>query len=199
MNPLFTIGHSSHTTEAFLGLLALHRINAIADVRSQPYSRRFPHFSRQALEPVLAAAGIQYVFLGRELGARRDEHDCYLHGAVSFDLVAASPLFAAGLARLQEGVLKYRVALLCAEKDPLDCHRTILVARHAARFAKVTHILADGALETHEDAERRLLDRYEWSDPDMFRSHEDRLANAYVRRGAEIAWVEEKTESFNEP
>jgi len=199
MNPLFTIGHSAHSMEAFLQLLLDHRIEAVADVRSQPYSRHFPWFSRQALELALKSAGIHYVFLGRELGARRDEPECYVDGAVSFDLVAATPAFATGLARLHEGLLKYRVALLCAEKDPLDCHRTILVARHAARFAKISHILADGGLESHEAAENRLLQRYEWSEPDMFRSREKRLAGAYTRRGAEIAWVEVKTESSNEP
>jgi len=198
MNPLFTIGHSSHAIEAFLALLALHQIDVVADVRSQPYSRRFLHFSKQALQPSLEAEGIYYVFLGRELGARRDERECYIDGTVSFDLVATSPVFASGLARLQEGLLKYRVALLCAEKDPLDCHRTILVARHAARFAKVSHILADGTLESHEKTERRLLERYELSEHDMFRSQENQLANAYARRGREIAWSELKTESANE-
>jgi uncharacterized protein (DUF488 family) len=190
MNPLFTIGHSAHSIEAFLQLLLDHRIEAIADVRSQPYSRHFPCFSRQALELSLKGAGIHYVFLGRELGARRDERECYVGGAVSFDLVAAAPSFASGLARLQEGLLKYRVALLCAEKDPLDCHRTILVARHAARFAEVSHILANGDLETHKELEGRLLNRYELSEGDLFLSKDARLASAYKRRGQEIAWVE---------
>jgi len=199
MNPLFTIGHSSHAMDVFLALLALHQIDVVADVRSQPYSRRFPHFSNQALVQSLRAAGVHYVFLGRELGARRDERECYIDRTVSFDLVATSPVFTSGLARVHEGLLKYRVALLCAEKDPMDCHRTILVARHAARFAKVSHILANGALESHEETEDRLLERYEWSEPDMFRSQENQLANAYTRRGREIAWSEMKTEAANEP
>lgn len=199
MNPLFTIGYSSHAREAFLVLLALHRIDAIADVRSQPYSRRYPHFSKQALELSLAEAGIHYVYLGRELGARREERECYVDGAVDFDLVANLPLFASGLARLQADLLKYRVALLCAEKAPLDCHRTLLVARHAARFAEISHILVDGTLEPHEKTERRLLERYAWDDPDMFCSRENQLSKAYARRGAEIAWSEVKMESSNEP
>lgn len=176
----------------FLHVLALHQINVIADVRSQPYSRRYPHFSKQALELSLAEAGVHYVYLGRELGARRGERECYVDGAVDFDLVANLPLFASGLARLQADLLKYRVALLCAEKDPLDCHRALLVARHAARFAEISHILADGTLEPHTKTERRLLEQYEWDDPDMFRPRENRLAKAYARRGAEIAWSDVK-------
>jgi len=190
MIPLFSIGHSSLEMETFLMLLALHRIEAVADVRSQPYSRRFPRFSRLALEPVLGAAGIHYAFLGRELGARREEKACYVGGAVCFDRVAASPAFASGLARLREGIVRYRIALLCAEKDPLDCHRMVLVARHAARFADVFHILADGALESHEKTEQRLLQRYAQNEADLFLSRENRLADAYARRGVEIAWVE---------
>lgn len=173
----------------FLQLLASHQVEAIADVRSQPYSRRFPWFSKQALNASLRAVGIRYVFLGRELGARPDERECYVDGAVSFGLVARSAAFASGLARLQNGLSSYRIALLCAEKDPLDCHRTILVARHAARFAPISHILADGALEPHEQTERRLLERYGWNEPDVFRSSENRLARAYARRESEITWV----------
>ena len=178
---------------AFLRLLASHQIGAIIDVRSQPYSRRFPQFSKQVLESSLRTAGVHYVFLGRELGARRDERECFVNGAVSFDLVAASPLFASGLKRLQEELKKHRISLLCAEKDPLDCHRTILVARHAARFAEVHHILADGTLEPQEQTECRLLQRYDRSEADMFLPHENRLAEAYLRRGAEIAWIGENS------
>ena len=190
MNPLFSIGHSAHSIEAFLQLLTHNQIEAVADVRSQPYSRTFPCFSQQPLELSLKSVGIHYVFLGRELGARREERECYLGNTISFDLVAATPAFARGIARLQEGLIQYRVALLCAEKEPLDCHRTILVARHAACFAKISHILADGRLEAHEETENRLLERYGWSEDDMFRSHESRLAAAYARRGSEIAWTE---------
>jgi uncharacterized protein (DUF488 family) len=194
MNPLFTIGHSSHSPEAFLHLLARHGVEAVADVRSQPFSRRFPSFSRPALEPALKAAGLAYVFLGRELGARREERACYVGEAVSFDLAAALPAFRSGLERLREGLLKYRVALLCVEKDPLDCHRSILVGRHAARFADVRHILADGTLEPHSALEERLLNRFGWDAGDLFLPAPERLAAAYVRRGAEIAWKGENGE-----
>lgn len=153
-----------------------------------------PCFSRPALESALKAVRIHYVLLGRELGARRLERECYIGNTVSFDLTAASLSFANGLARLRDGLSRYRIALLCAEKDPLDCHRTILVARHMAEFVKINHILSNGRLETHDETENRLLERYEWKEDELFRSREDRLAEAYARRGCEIAWVESETE-----
>jgi len=189
---LFTIGHSSHEMEPFLRLLAMHRVDAVADVRSQPYSRRYARFSREALAEKLVGAGIRYAFLGRELGARREESECYVGNAVCFDRVAALPLFASGLARLKKGLASYRIALLCAERDPLDCHRTILVARHAARFATVSHILPDGALETHAEAEERLLQQYGRGETELFTSREHRLTEAYTRRAAEIAWSNDR-------
>ncbi len=92
--------------------------------------------------------------------------------------------------RLEKGIQEYRIALLCAEKDPLDCHRTILVSRHATRFTKVAHIWADGRVESHEDAESRLVARYGINPDDWFRTQEEILAEAYKRRGEEIAYVE---------
>ncbi len=175
-------------------LLALHRIEAIADVRSEPYSRRFPHFSTGNLKPELEAAGIRYVFLGEELGARRKEKAGYAGDAVCFDRVAALPAFASGLARLREGTSRYRIALLCSEGDPLDCHRMVLVARHASRFANIFHILADGSLESHVQAEQRLLQRQARSEADLFLSSEERLVDAYTKRGVEIAWIENSRE-----
>ncbi len=191
MNPLFTIGHSTHELPAFLQLLQRHGITELADVRSQPYSRHTPWFSRESLEQALKVAGIRYVFLGRELGARRDESDCYVKGKVSYERIAAAAAFREGLARLREDAKTQRVALMCAEKDPLDCHRTILVARHAAAFAEVLHIRADGTLETHPEAQQRLRKRYGLLESDLFQPPEAQLAEAYARRGEEIAYVEE--------
>jgi uncharacterized protein (DUF488 family) len=192
MNPLFTIGHSTHELPRFLDLLRAHGIQEVADVRSQPYSRHTPWFSRDTLERALKLEGIRYVFLGRELGARRDERDCYIAGKVSYDRIAQAAAFRAGLARLQQDTATTRVALMCAEKDPLDCHRTILVARHAAAFAQVFHIRADGTLEAHTALEHRMRRLYGLFDSDLFLPPEAQLTEAYTRRGEEIAYVEEQ-------
>lgn len=147
---VFTIGHSNHTIEHLLSLLREHSITAIADVRSTPYSRWNPQFRKKALAQALQEAGIAYVWLGRELGGRPDDPTCYVNGRVSYERVAATEVFQEGLDRVIAGVEDYRIALLCAEKDPNKCHRTLLVAKELdARDVVVQHILADGALEEH--------------------------------------------------
>ena len=157
---LFTIGHSNHPIAHFLALLQQHAIAALADVRSVPYSRRHPQFSRGPLAQSLAADGIDYLFLGDELGARPKDPACYVDGAVDYDRIAARPAFAAGLARVRAEVGMRRVALMCAEREPLDCHRVMLVCRHLrGGDPAIAHILADGTLDPHEALERRLVER----------------------------------------
>lgn len=188
MKLLFTIGHSTHDFDQFLALLKQHEIEVVADVRSQPYSR-FPWFSRPALEKTLKEAGIRYVFLGLELGARRDERECYIGPRADYELIARTPAFEAGMERLRTGVEGYRIALMCSEREPLDCHRTVLVCRYAKEFAEICHIHADGHLEGHEDAEIRMMSRYTSAEGDLFRSRIELLNEAYKRRGEEINYV----------
>lgn len=190
MNPLFTIGHSTHDFPTFLRLLKQHEIGVVADVRSRP-SSRFPWFSRDALEKGLKANGVRYVFLGTELGARREERECYIGPRADYRLIAQTAAYQRGIERLRNGVSRYRIALMCSEREPLDCHRTILVCRHAKEFANIFHIRADGRLESHEEAEARLLSRYFSGDHDFFRGEAEMLDEAYLRRGEEINYVDE--------
>lgn len=192
MNPIFTIGHSTHELPRFLALLRQHQIQELVDVRSQPYSRHTPWFSREPLDHALKTAGVTYVFLGRELGARREESGCYVGGKVNYDLIAATASFHAGLDHLRHDAAQRRLALMCAEKEPLDCHRTILVARYAITFTPVFHILADGSLEAHADAELRLRRLYGLGEADLFQPPEAQLAEAYARRGGDIAYAEDE-------
>src|ERR1700733_10047901 len=165
---IFTIGHSTHTLEYFLSLLTKHGIQAVGDVRSVPYSQRNPQFNREPLMQRLRAADIAYVFLGKELGARSDNSGCYIDGKVQYNYLAKEPAFLQGLGRLRKGIESHRVALMCAERDPLACHRTILVCR-ALRSPdlEIDHILADGAVETNVAAEKRLMLMLNLH-PDMF-------------------------------
>lgn len=119
---LYSIGHSNHSIERFLELLGQHGIEAIADVRSSPYSRHSPQFNREVLEIALKEREIAYVFLGMELGARRHEQDCYTDGRVDYERIPATEAFQHGISRLIDGASRMRVAMLCAEKDPLTCH-----------------------------------------------------------------------------
>ena len=186
---VFTIGHSTHPQERFIALLHQHGITALCDVRSTPYSRVNPQFNREDLKEALRRSGIKYVFLGKELGARSEDPAFYEHGRVQYDRLAHSDLFRRGLERVQEGMKKYRLALMCAEKEPLDCHRTILVARHLAALGfDVRHIHADGKLESHADALSRLARMLNLPEHDMFHSREELLADAYRRQEERIAY-----------
>ena len=185
---IFTIGHSTHTLERFIELLKLHAITAIGDVRSKPYSRMNPQFNREGLSKQLAIAGVSYVFLGRELGARSEDPSCYEDGRVQYGLLAQTELFRQGIGRVRDGMTKYRLALMCAEKEPLDCHRFILVARQlAAAGIPVQHILADGSLESQAGLADRLRRELDLPECDLFRSPEDVLSDAYRIQESRIA------------
>jgi len=187
---LFTIGHSNHPLDAFLGLLRQHSIQVLVDVRSSPYSSRLPQFNREPLKAALKAAGVRYLFLGEELGARRSERNCYVDGVARYDRIAKTPAFQSGIERVTRGIQKYRSALMCAEKDPLDCHRTILVCRHLRDVAQIQHIRADGSLESHEEAENRLMAAERIPTDDLFTPPEQLLARAYDQRGGKTAYRE---------
>ena len=185
---VLTVGHSNHTLEAFVALLLQHGVTALADVRSAPYSRFNPQFNRKALDASLEAVGIRYVFMGRALGGRPDDPSCYEDGRVRYDRLAKTPLFREGLERIVDGAERQRIALMCAEKEPLDCHRTILVGRSLAeRGVAVAHILADGALEPHDETMARLLDSAGLPRQDLLQSREQLIEEALAHRERRIA------------
>ncbi len=201
---LFTIGHSNLSVEAFLLLLQQHGITAVVDVRSRPFSRYLPHFNQSEIKASLSSVGIQYVFLGKELGARPEDLSCYdLSGKALYERIAATPLFSEGIQRLLKGAASYKVSLMCAEKDPITCHRTILVCHKLKDFnVQINHILSDGNLESHQDLEARLLNKFNKGKkndqpiqlslfelpPDVKNDIID-LESAYYRHGLEIAYV----------
>jgi uncharacterized protein (DUF488 family) len=204
MNPLFTIGHSNHSPEKFVELLEYRGITALADVRSLPYSRYLPHFNQPALKTLLPQAEIRYVFLGAELGARPDNPDCYVEGKALYEKIAATDNFQKGLQRLLKGANDYRIALMCAEKDPLTCHRAILICQHLLSFnLEIGHIHSNGELEYHEQLEERMLEAQGLQDPEPvsqlslfpepskpYLDRPTRLRQAYQQQGEKIAYVE---------
>lgn len=192
---LFTIGHSNHSLDRFIELLRAHRIDAIGDVRSSPYSRYCPHFNQAALKASLERAGVAYLFLGKELGARPDDASCFVNGRVSYARLAERPAFRDGVARVRQIATTQRLALLCAEKDPLTCHRMILVCRHLrAPDLTIQHILADGSLEENEATERRLYRSLRLA-PNLFESEPEIIAQAYERQAKRIAYAKEEADS----
>ncbi|MFM9842409.1 MAG: DUF488 family protein [Dongiaceae bacterium] len=158
MTTVYTIGHSNHPRERFAALLRGAEITALADVRSTPFSRRHPQFSKPVLAAALRQEGIAYAYLGEELGGMRKDPALLRGGAPDYDKIAATESFQHGLDRVIDGAGRHRIALMCAEREPLDCHRFLLVSRHLAlRGTRINHILGDGSIEAHDDTLRRLL------------------------------------------
>lgn len=185
---IFTIGYSSFLLEVFLNTLIKYNITAIADVRSQPYSQFKPEFNRENLKEKLSKYNIAYVFLGEECGARIDDQKFYTNGKVDFSLVAKNPIFKKGLDRIKKGMEKFIIALMCTEKDPITCHRTILVCRNLLSAGiDIKHILSNGRVEEHKESEQRLMRLFNLNNQDMFRSEKQRIEYAYSRQGEKIA------------
>jgi uncharacterized protein (DUF488 family) len=188
---LYTIGHSNHEIATFIDLLERHDVKLVADVRSSPYSGYNSQFNREPLSAALRSRGLEYLFLGRELGARRDEPECYVDQKVKFPLVARLPLFRQGIDHLRQTIVGSRTALLCAEKDPLACHRAILICRYLRKDdIDIRHILEDGVAEQNADAESRLLALLKMPSRSLFQSKDELIEEAYDRQGDKIAFVD---------
>jgi hypothetical protein len=190
MKEIYTIGHSNHSIEHFLNLLKKHNVTALCDVRSHPYSKHNPQFNSDSLKQALKDNNIAYVFLGKELGARSNDSSCYeSDGKVQYARIAQTAVFKEGINRLNKGMASYRIALMCAEKVPMTCHRTILICRHLrADDMKIKHILEDGCLETQQEMEQRLMESFKLSEQDFFATPEQLIERAYDMQGEKIAY-----------
>jgi uncharacterized protein (DUF488 family) len=197
---IFSIGHSNHSIDKFLSLLENAEINMVVDVRSAPFSRMFPQFNQETLKISLSDASIGYLFLGDQIGGRSNDPDDYLDGQVLYKALANKEAFKTGIERLKEGSAKYRIALMCSEKEPLDCHRTLLVSQTlASSDIAVCHIHADGTVEAHGDALMRLLSLHNLSSPDLFSDDTGRVQEALTLQEKKIAYqIPKPTESREE-
>ena len=185
---LLTIGHSNLSAERFLTLLQQAGVGLIADVRSVPFSRRFPWFSGKALAEALARDTISYLPFGDTLGGRPREGSLYCEGIADYGAMAARPDFRGGLDRVIDEARGRCLCLMCAEREPLDCHRCLLVARALAEPGlRLGHILSDGAIEPHAATEDRLLALTHKTGADLFEDGGARLADAYRRRARAVA------------
>ncbi len=174
-----TIGHSNYPIERFVDLLKAGGVQVLVDVRSTPYSRRFPQFGRERLAARLAIDGILYRYEGGALGGKPKDGG-------SYDDLASRPEFSDALDRLIAGAADTTLCLMCAEREPLDCHRTVLVSRRLAeRGCEIEHLLADGRQEPHAVLEEKLLAASGDGVPDLFTTVEHRatlLAHAWTAR-----------------
>lgn len=193
MSTFFTIGHSNHSVPKLLELLQANEIETVVDVRSSPYSRLHPQFNREPFAIALKRSGLTYEFMGATLGGRSDDPSCYRNGRVDYEIVAKTGYFIRGLQSLIEVGTTTRAALLCAEREPIECHRTLLVSRRLSESGfEVQHVHADGSLEAHQDAVRRLVEMA-GGQPDQFdllRTQADVEAEAYARQANRVGYVD---------
>jgi len=191
MNKIHTVGHSTHTAEQFVSLLTMHKITAVCDVRSQPYSKFNPQFNKENLRYELKKSEIAYIFFGKELGPRSDNPAHYKDGKVQYRLLAETELFRQGLMRIKEGMKSYSIALMCAEKDPLMCHRMILISRYLRSDAEIFHILDDGTLENNRVSEKRLMAMFGIVQELFDSSIEFAVQRAYNKQSEKIAYTQQ--------
>lgn len=197
-NTLFTIGHSTQSIEEFINLLRLHSINCVVDVRSTPYSQYASQFNETEIKSALKTADIQYIYMGKEFGARRDNRALYRNdGKLDFTKVPYDVDFKKGIDRIKDGLTQgFNIAFMCTEKDPQDCHRCILVGRvfHETLGINVENIKIDGELVNQSDIEKILVERYfpDRGQVSMFSSdnktEQEYIDESYKRRGQEIAY-----------
>ena len=195
MGQLYTIGHSNYPVEHLIDLLQKYQMDYLLDVRSTPYSRYAPQYNTDVLKKKLEENGIRYAPMGNYFGARQSNMEFYPNGYLDFELFRESELFKKGLDNVLLGLEQYNIALMCTEKDPIECHRTIMVARGFELIGvNVQHILHDGHCMTQEEINRRLLDMYfpERGQLSLFaadnKSDEDYLNEAYRMRNREIGY-----------
>jgi uncharacterized protein (DUF488 family) len=197
---LFSIGHSNIAAERLVALLRANGINAIADVRTAPYSRFFPWFSAKTLAPLLAKENIGYLPCGTDLGGRPRDETLYCDGIADYEAMAHAGEFQTALERLIAESAERRICMMCTEREPLDCHRCLLLARElAARGMTIGHILQDGTIESHAATEERLL-TLAGEDSGLFATGNlstarlgERLAAAYRHRARAVAYRKDKS------
>ena len=170
-----------------MALLKGAGVSLIADVRSVPVSRRFPWFSGRTLAERLAGRDIAYVALGDALGGRPRDPALYCDGVADYGAMAATDEFRAGIERVTDEMRHHGVCLMCAEREPLDCHRCLLVGRALARKGvRIGHILVDGNIEPQAATEERLM-ALTGGKADLFADRPQRLDEAYQRRARKVA------------
>lgn len=188
---LYTIGHSNRSAEDFLSLLRRFQISVLADVRSSPFSRYCPHFNKEPLETFLLKKGIIYRFLGEELGGRPKDRSCYRENRVSYDFLREKDFFRRGIEKLLGWLTEgHNTALLCSEKDPLECHRFLFISRYLAASSQIDirHILREDCVETQQKAEERLL-KLTKTHADLFEQDYQHLLDvAYDKQSVRISY-----------
>ena len=160
---VFTIGHSDHSFDRFKALIDPYEVEELIDVRTSPYSQWAPDFNREKLEMDLEDADIDYTYLGGALGGRPISLDLYDEDWIAdYELMSATEDFDDAIDQVKRVAEERVVCLLCSERQPEDCHRTLLVAEAlVSREISVYHILETGKPIEHEKLVGRLMADYQ--------------------------------------
>lgn len=162
LNEVYTIGYTAFSYKKFLKIILEYNISCIIDVRSNPYSKQYPEYNKEYFEKTLKKEKILYRNYKYEFGARQDNRCFYSkEGHIDFLKFIKSDIFYRGVEKLQKGIdMKYRFVLMCAEKNPINCHRSIMLGKGFKDYGfNVKHITVNGII-TQEDIEAQLLDIY---------------------------------------
>ena len=189
MNTLYTIGYSSYDISHFISILKKQQIKALVDVRSIPYSKFAPDYNTDNIKKILENNSIYYLNFGDGLGARTKIEECYQNNIAQYSLISKTPMFKEYTKRIISGLEKFNIVLLCAESDPLKCHRDIMICRYLKKYINnISHILQNEIIEDNTQPEIRLLREYNLEQEDFFSNYIDRLNEAYDLRSNEIQY-----------
>lgn len=162
MKDMYTIGYSSFKIEEFIDVLKKYKITCLIDVRSNPYSKFYVDFNKENLQNILRRKGIIYRNYKFEFGAQQEDLQYHTDGYLDFAKYTKSKSFIEGVEKIEAGIkMGYTFVLMCAEKDPSTCHRSIMVAREFYNSGYVIkNILSDSSYELQDDIEQRLVDEF---------------------------------------
>jgi uncharacterized protein (DUF488 family) len=189
---IFTIGHSNLDISDFINLLLANKIELVVDVRSAPYSKLYPHFNRNPLEVSLTKNSIKYIFLGDSVGGRSNNIKDYSKGRVMYKKIAEKKEYISSINTIIQNSSKYKIVLMCSEKEPLECHRTLLISRSIeTHMVKILHIHREGQIESQSEAIQRLLKIWKLDSPNLFGEDAERIDEAFTKQESKYAYFDE--------
>lgn len=198
---IYTIGYTTFDIDNFIKELKEHKITCLVDVRSSPRSSYYKDFNSDVLESRLKNEGILYRNYAFEFGARQEDKSLYPNGYLDFEIFSKTDNFKQGVKKLENGIkLNQTFALMCAEKDPYNCHRCIMVSRFLQDYEfEIVHIVGHNQVVSQKDIETRLMNEYYpkrnqyslFSEDNL--SDEECLLCAYRKRNKDIGFkIEEE-------
>lgn len=154
MKVIYTVGHSNQSQDHFVDLLKNSKIEILVDVRSNPNSQWAEFANADRLKETLKNIQIQYVYMGDLLGGHPSDSDCYtkVNGKINYQILQEKEYFKRGIERLLQGIDKYRICIMCAEEDPNQCHRNLLIGANLRKHGvEILHIRGDNRIQTDEE------------------------------------------------